>query len=127
MCEALEVDGSAVVALVKELVEKLKVLYKWQFVTREDWEALHEYERTMPGFIDRWRDELGLTQKEKYHNYFHTLSVEVPKSIRRKGSAWKYSSDITKTFVHLMKEMFADFTTRGGCDQDPCQQVCCCV
>lgn len=123
-CDRLALDGGVVVPLVRELVEKLKVLYKWEFCTHEDWEELHHYEATMPAFIDKWRDELGLTAADKYHNYFHTLTVEVPKSIRRKGSAWKYSSDITETYVHIMKEMLLDFTTRGGCDQNPCKQVC---
>lgn len=121
LCNDLEFDGVVLVALVRALVDKLKVLYKWEFITDEDWDELQAYEDTMEGFIANWRAQLQLGNK--YRNYYHTLSVEVPKSIRKKGSAWKYSSDITETFVHVLKGMLLDFTTRGGCDQDPTRQA----
>ena len=121
LCEILNYHGPAI-AMVEELQKHLKTLYKWEFKTVNDYLELIAYERDFPDFIQRWREKI-CGSMQKFRNYYHTLTYEVPESIWRHGSAWKYSSDITETFVCLIKNHLLDYSTRGGFKQNPCLQI----
>ena len=43
--------------------------------------------------------------------------------IERSGSIWKYSSDITESFVHVIKDYYLRFTSRGGAKRSWTRQV----
>jgi hypothetical protein len=121
LCAAVGYQGCAT-QLVQQLLAHLKTLYKWEFTTDQDFRELIAYERNFPVFLDEWREEI-VQDAAKYRNYWHTLMYKIPESIWRFGSAWKYSSDITETYVCLLKDQLLDFTTRGGFGANPCVQV----
>lgn len=119
-CELVGYSGPAL-HLVEEMLHHFKTLYKWEFKTPEDELELQAYERDFPVFVDSWRD--NITGYDKYRNYYHTLAHEVPRSIRHRGSAWKYASDITETYVCIIKNQVLDHTTRGGLKMNPAKQL----
>lgn len=110
------------VPLVERILGFYKTLYKWEFVTEQDWAELEAYEQDFPVFLDEWRHAI-VGDDTKFRNYYHTLLYEVPESIHRKGSAWKYSSDITETYVCLVKHQMSSYTTRGGFKKNPAVQL----
>lgn len=120
-CRSIDFDDDVVQSLVAEFLVWMKTLYKWDFVTDEDWALLDQYEIGFPAFVEIWREEIAGV--DKCRNYYHTLSVEVPKSICRWGSAWKYSSDVTETYVCVLKNQFRMYTTRGGMGANASFQV----
>ena len=86
-------------------------------------QELKDYIVQFPAFLNMWR--VGL-QRTTYRNYYHYLTVEVPASIIRWGSVYKYSSDITETYVHILKKMYPLYSSRSGgkaAHNNPCQQV----
>lgn len=121
LCKSIQYKGPAI-SLVKKLLGHFKTLYKWEFITEEDWKELGNYQAEFPVFLDKWREDI-VQDPGKYRNYWHALCWEIPESIYRKKSAWKYSSDITETYVCLIKNQALDFTTRGGLGQNPCVQL----
>ena len=98
-------------ALVKELVELFEVVYSWAIESVADWVMLDRFRRNAANFIKRWRDTVA---PNRNRNYYHWLAIEAVLQIQACGSIWKYSSDITESFVHVLKECFLRFTNRGG-------------
>jgi hypothetical protein len=121
LCNAVGYVGPAN-ELVRQLLRHLKTLYKWEFVTDADMQELEAYEHDFPIFLDMWREDI-VQDATKYRNYWHAMMWEIPESIHRHGSAWKYSSDITETYVCIIKNQMLDYTTRGGFGVNPCVQL----
>jgi hypothetical protein len=71
-------------------------------------------------FIDCWRSQIS---NGKQRNYYHFLAVEAAIQIEHSGSIWKYASDITESYVHIIKDCFLKYTTRGGSNRHWTKQV----
>lgn len=110
-------------AEVNTLVEELKnifyVLYTWSFENVHDLEALNMMRRRVVSFVEDWRAAMGY----KWRNYYHWLAHEALRQIFYRGSLWKYASDVTESFVHVVKDKFAKYTNRGGCKRHWTKQV----
>lgn len=101
--------------VVHELVEELEVLfqtlYTWNFKSDLEKINLLLFRARVRGFVKEWREVIG---RKKERNYYYWLEVEAIEQIDESGSVWKYASDITESFVHLIKVTYARFTNRGG-------------
>ena len=118
-CEVVGYSGT-LIPLVAKLIKYLKIIYKWEFLTEKDWEELALYEREFPVFIEDWMICIG---RDSNRNYYHTLAVEIPRSINIHKSVWKFSSDITETYVYILKYCIPLYSTRGGFKQNPTLQT----
>ncbi len=56
--------------------------------------------------MEQWREQVG---GGRSRNYYHWLAEEAIIQIEMSGSIWKYSSDITESFVHVIKEYYLRF------------------
>jgi len=77
----------------------------------DDIAALEFFAASVGLFVEQW---LQLVAPGRKHNYYHWLEFEALQEILKHGSVWKYASDVTESFVHILKDTYLHFTTRGG-------------
>lgn len=109
--DTILLENETVAALVENLVELFETLYTWSFVSVADAVRLETLRVEAPIFIKQWKQFIS---NNKERNYYHWLAYEAYNQIKLSGSVWKYSSDITESFVHVLKTCFLRFTNRGG-------------
>lgn len=101
-----------VACIVKDLVWMFERFYTQNFELEEDKEMLAVFKDGVSRFIARWRQ---IVAPSKQQSYYHQLEVEAILEIEKNGSIWKYTSDVTESFVHVFKQTYLRFTTyRGG-------------
>jgi hypothetical protein len=97
--------------LVENLISLFETLYMWGFYTVDDAIRLTILRDEASAFVDDWRMHIA---NGRERNYYHWLAEEAYLQILKSGSVWKYASDVTESFVHVLKDCFARFTSRGG-------------
>ena len=119
-CTTIKLYNPEYNMLVASLVKHFEVIYTWAFRTVYELVSLHQFQLTVSNFVERWRQVMG---GGKNRNYYHWLAVESFLQIMASGSIWKYSSDITESFVHVIKDCYLKYTNRGGKNRSWTRQV----
>lgn len=78
--------------------------------------ALQIFSERIAEFVDKWRSVMA---PGRSRNYYHWLQVEALKEIQEHGSVWKYASDVTESYVHILKDAYLNFSSRGGAKHNP--------
>lgn len=95
-------------------------VYTFEFTEVEACSRLEFFRANVRDFVERWKIGLESTTDR---NYYHWLSVEALRSIYHRGSVWKYASDVTESYVHIIKSHFAKYTNKGGAGRFWTKQV----
>ncbi len=119
-CNAIQLENQEYNELVAQLLAIFEVVYTWSFVTVYDKVMLDYFTEKVVEFIAKWKPVMG---GGKSRNYYHWLQVEALIQIKVSGSIWKYSSDITESFVHLIKDYYLRYSNRGGLQKHWTKQV----
>lgn len=112
LCDIIGLHNDEYDYLILELIFHFQVVYTWSFTSMHDLVALSVFEQNVSTFVNHWARVMGGGRMDR--NYYHWLAVEAMHQIKKSGSIWKYSSDITESFVHVLKDCYLRFTTRGG-------------
>lgn len=119
-CQAIGLVNPVVSWLVTELLQHFEVVKTYAFETEYDLFILRRFEATVEDFIFRWRRDVA---NWRNRNYYHWLAHEAKRQIYESGSIWKYASDITESFVHVLKDTYLKFSNRGGLNSSWTKQV----
>lgn len=119
-CDAIQLHSDLYDELVAALVEFFEVIYMWTFKSFSDLVRLFHFKEHIDEFVDEWSRVMG---GGKERNYYHWLAVEAFIQLIESGSIWKYASDVTESLVHVIKETFLKYTTRGGANKCWTEQV----
>eukprot|EP00026_Physarum_polycephalum_P015719 Phypoly_transcript_16468.p1 GENE.Phypoly_transcript_16468~~Phypoly_transcript_16468.p1 ORF type:complete len:279 (+),score=30.05 Phypoly_transcript_16468:61-837(+) len=115
-CTTTGINNPAVAELVDELTFYFQTLYKWCFATVEDIACLTVFAENVSTFISQWTTIIA---PGRQRNYYHWLEVEALKEIQAHGSVMRFASDVTESFVHVLKDTYLHFTSRGGGKHNP--------
>lgn len=119
-CQVLGIQDARVSGLVKQLLDCFEVVYTWSFDNVYAQAILARFKANAQSFVAKWRHFVA---GGKMRNYYHWLAHEAARQIDHSGSIWKYSSAVTESMVHVLKDCWAKFTNRGGCGRHWTKQV----
>lgn len=110
-CDTIHLHDPTYNWLVNELVFHFETIYTFAFRTNYEVSCLLVFLEAVGDFVASWRQYIS---GGKSRNVYHWLAVEVPFQILECGSIWEFASDVTESFVCLIKTTFLHYTNRGG-------------